>query len=183
MRGWAVLCLLLLLAACSRSSATEQTSDFVAGDGSVRIVPATEREPAPAVSGQTLDGQSLSLDDLPGPVVVNFWASWCGPCAQEAPHLAAIAEEYRPEGVHVLGVNIKDQPANARTFEAEFDLGYPSLYDEAAVVAAAFGGIGPGALPSTIVLDAQHRVAVRVFGAVNAAQLGRYLDELLREAP
>jgi thiol-disulfide isomerase/thioredoxin len=183
MRGLVILGVLLLCAACSTSSATEQTLDFVRGDGSVRVIPPAERQPAPEVSGHTLDGRPLALADLSGPVAVNFWASWCGPCAQEAPHLAAVAAEYAGDGVHVLGVNVKDQPANARSFEDAFEIPYPSLYDEAAVIAAAFGGVGPGALPSTIVLDRKHRVAVRAFGAVSAAQLSGWIDELLRESP
>lgn len=177
-----ILSLTLLATGCATGNATESEGDFVAGDGSVRTFSPAEREPAPAVTGTTLDGEALDLADLEGIVVVNFWASWCGPCATETPHLVAIANEYSDRGVSVLGVNVKDQPANARSFEREFSVPYPSLYDEAAAIAASFGGIGPAALPSTIILDAQHRVAVRAFGAVDAAKVSRYLDALLAEA-
>jgi len=176
-----LLSLCLLAAGCATGNATESQGDFVAGDGSVRTFAPDEREPAPDVEGTTLDGEPLALGDLEGIVVVNFWASWCGPCATETPHLVAIANEYGDRGVSLLGVNVKDQPANARSFEREFKVPYPSLYDEAAAIAAAFGGIGPAALPSTIILDAQHRVAVRAFGAVDAAQVSRYLDAHLAE--
>lgn len=94
----------------------------------------------------------------------------------------AIAEQYGPQGVHVVGVNVKDQSvANAKSFERDHGITYPSWHDEAAVIAASFGGIGPAALPSTILLDADHRVAVRLFGAVTARQLAPHLEGLLAE--
>lgn len=178
-----LLCLLLAVASAACSSAGGQESAagrYVEGAGSV-VFAIDEREPAPAVSGVTLQGEELDLADLDGPVLVNFWASWCGPCVREAPHLAAIADQYADEGVHVVGVNVKDSVTNALSFERDHDIAYPSWHDEAAAIAASFGGIGPAALPSTIVLDAEHRVAVRLFGAVTARQLAPYLEELLGE--
>ncbi len=176
------LLLAVLVAACSTGTVTDPDAEFVPGDGTSLYAPA-DREPAPPVVGRTLEGRRLALADLDGPVVVNFWASWCGPCAEEAPHLAAIAREYRDRGVHVVGVNVKDQPANARSFERDFAVPYPSWYDEAATIAASFGGVGPGALPTTIVLDRRHRVAARMFGAVSAAELGIHLEQLLDGRP
>lgn len=176
-----VLCA-LLLTACTVSQAGEQGGQgFIAGDGSATLIPSQERQPAPDVVAETLDGGELALAELPGPVVVNFWASWCGPCAEEAPALQNVAQAYRDDGVHFVGVNVKDQPANARAFERDFGVTYESWHDEAAAIAASFGGIGPAALPSTIVLDAEHRVAVRLFGAVTEPQLSGYLDTVLRE--
>lgn len=177
-----LLCLLLALsvAACAGGRQEASPGQFVGGTGLVAFDP-EDREPAPAVSGTTIDGEELTLAELDGPVLVNFWASWCGPCAREAPHLAAIHEQYADRGLHVLGVNVKDRPANARTFERDHGISYPSLYDESASIAASFGGIGPGALPSTLLLDAEHRVAVRLFGAVTAMQLAPHLEALLEE--
>lgn len=177
------LCLLLclaMLAACGSAGGQESASGrFVEGGGSVVFAP-EERQPAPAVVGETLDGEELDLTDLDGPVLLNFWASWCGPCVREAPHLVAVADQYGPRGLHVVGVNVKDSSvANALTFERDHGIPYPSWHDEAAVIAASFGGIGPAALPSTILLDADHRVAVRLFGAVTAMQLAPHLEGLL----
>ena len=169
------------LVACSATTGQESPDGrFVGGAGGV-VFDVEEREPAPRVAAKTLDGDELALADLDGPVLVNFWASWCGPCVTEAPHLAAVAEQYGPRGLHVVGVNLQDQPANARTFERDHEIPYPSWYDEAGVIAASFGGIGPAALPSTILLDAEHRVAVRLFGAVSAMQLAPHLERLLGE--
>jgi thiol-disulfide isomerase/thioredoxin len=176
-----LLLLTLLAAGCASASSQESgVGDFVSRSG-VSTYPVDEREAAPAVSGETLDGDELALDDYAGmPVLVNFWASWCGPCAREAPHLRTIADEYAGR-VAMLGVNVKDQPANARSFERDFRITYPSLYDEAAVIASQFGGVGPAALPTTMLLDGEHRVAVRMFGAVSAAELSPHLDALLDE--
>ncbi|HVM00332.1 MAG TPA: TlpA disulfide reductase family protein [Egibacteraceae bacterium] len=178
------LCVALTVAvtACGVGGGQESAAGrFVEGAGAA-VFAVSDREPAPAVAGETLDGEHLELSDLEGPVLVNFWASWCGPCVREAPHLAAIAEQYASRGLHVVGVNVKDQSvANARSFERDHAIPYPSWYDEAAVIAASFGGIGPGALPSTLLLDAEHRVAVRLFGAVTAMQLAPHLEELLAE--
>jgi thiol-disulfide isomerase/thioredoxin len=175
------LCCLLLAACTATSTEALPGGAFVEGAGA-SFVPPAERSPAPAVSGTTLDGEELALADLPGPVVVNFWASWCGPCVQEAPDLAAVHEQYGDRGVSVIGVNIRDAVTNARRFEADLGVPYPSWHDEAATIAASFGGVGPGAVPTTILLDAEHRVAARLFGAVTFPQVRGYLDRLLDEA-
>jgi thiol-disulfide isomerase/thioredoxin len=177
----ALLC--VLLAACT-SSSTEAVGDgaFVAGRGTQGI-PVAERAAAPELTAETLDGDSVSLAALDGPVVVNFWASWCGPCIQEAPDLAEAYARYRDQGVHFIGVNVRDSPTNARRFEADLGIPYPSWYDDTGLIAQSFGGVGPGAMPSTIILDAEHRVAARLFGAVTFPTLRGYLDDLLAEGP
>ena len=171
----------VLATACSGAAQGAPGDGFVAGDGSSAVIPVEERKPAPAVESPTLDGHPLALADLEGPVVVNFWASWCGPCAKEAPALRNVAKAYEGR-VEFVGVNVKDRPAAARNFEQDFRVDYPSWDDESASIAASFGGIGPAALPSTIVLDAEHRVAARLFGAVDEAQLSKELDRVLDEA-
>lgn len=176
------LLVVVLVGGCSGAAQDSSAGGFVAGNGATASIPLAEREPAPEVAGETLDGSQLTLADLAGqPVVVNFWASWCGPCAKEAPALQNVADAYDGR-VAFVGVNVKDQPAAARNFEQDFGVEYPSWYDEAASIAASFGGIGPAALPSTIVLDAEHRVAARLFGAVNEPQLAAELDRVLDEA-
>ena len=168
----------LLLAACALLAAACTGSDAQAGE----LVPPDRREPAPAVAAETLDGDELALADLEGgPVLVNFWASWCGPCIDEAPELRNLHDAYADAGVHVVGVNVRDRTTNALRFERDFGIPYPSWHDPASEIAADFGGIGPAALPSTIILDADHRVAVRLFGAVTFSQLRDYVEALLDE--
>lgn len=169
----------LAVAACTPGSSQESgVGGFVAARGG-NFIELDQREPAPAVRAETLDGETLDLADLEGPVLVNFWASWCAPCAQEAPHLQAVHRAYGPRGLHVVGVNVRDNAANARSFERDFGVGYPSWFDRPGSIAAAFGGIGPAGLPSTILLDAEHRVAARLFGAVSGARLAPYLEALV----
>ena len=171
----------LALGACQGGSATETGAGFVSGSGTVDLEP-DEREPAPEVAGETLDGEPLNLDDLDGLVVLNFWASWCGPCAAEAPDLIATHERYADRGVHLVGVNVRDSRANAQSFERDFEKPYPSLYDEDSSIAASFGGIGASALPTTLVLDEDHQVAARLFGRVTDTQLASRIDRLLDES-
>lgn len=172
--------MLVLVAGCSLGAASGEGDGFVSADGTTDFAP-VDRQPAPDVVGPTLDGSSLALGDLDGPVVLNFWASWCGPCAQEAPHLAAVAEEFGKDGVEVVGVNVRDTVANAQSFEREYGISYPSWDDESAQIASQFGALGPAGLPSTVLLDRDHRVASRLFGAVTARELAPRLQALLTE--
>jgi thiol-disulfide isomerase/thioredoxin len=161
-----------LVAACASDDALRSPELRAAGD----------RPAAPDLVAETLDGETLALSELSGPVVVNFWASWCGPCVTEAPELRNVALGYEDRGVSVVGVNVRDTPVNARRFESDLDIPFPSWADPSSQIAASFGGIGPAGLPSTLVLDAEHRVAVRLFGAVTYTQLREYLEPLLAEA-
>ena len=83
-------------------------------------VAATVSGPAPAFKLQSRDGKTVSLADLKGQVVmVNFWATWCGPCRQEMPHLQALYERYNSLGFTLLGVNVEDNPEGAKKWLAE----------------------------------------------------------------
>ena len=174
----ALACAFALVACTPGSSQEARVGGFVTARGG-DFIERDQREPAPDVAAETLDGDMLVLAELDGPVLVNFWASWCAPCATEAPHLQAVHDAYGPRGLHVVGVNVRDNRPNALTFERDFGVTFPSWYDKAGAIAARFGGIGPAGLPSTILLDAEHRVAVRLFGAVTGARLAPYLEKLV----
>nr|WP_274387446.1 TlpA disulfide reductase family protein [Salsipaludibacter albus] len=128
--------------------------------------------------------ETLSLADVAGDVVVvNFWASWCGPCRREQPELNLLAEEYADDTVAFVGVNVQDDSeANALLHVEEFDIPYPSIHDPTTRVAGTFEGVGPETLPATIVLDQQGRVAVSLFGETTAIELSQVIDLLLAEA-
>jgi thiol-disulfide isomerase/thioredoxin len=180
MRRVVALILLALAATACSSRAGGVELGYIPGEGQ-RFVEAAKREPAPAIIGETLDGQRLALAEYSNkPVVLNFWASWCGPCATEAPQLQAVSEEYAGR-VQVLGVDVNDRVASAKTFERDLGIVYPSLFDPSAGIAAQFRGVAPQALPTTLVLDAAHRIAVTHFGAVTAVELRSYLERVLSE--
>jgi thiol-disulfide isomerase/thioredoxin len=137
----------------------------------VAIVPEGQRRPLPAFTGQTLDGRELDLATLRGrPLVLNFWASWCGPCRAEQEGLELANEELAGRDVRMVGVNIRDDRGAAVSYLEEFQVGYPSLFDRPAVLPARLGALGPQAPPYTLVVDAEGRVAARVFGALPGAR-------------
>jgi thiol-disulfide isomerase/thioredoxin len=164
------------LAGCAGTQGSQpQSGDtrYVAGNGSMRVFPVSERQAAPGIQGQTLEGTPASLADHKGNVVVlNFWASWCAPCRGEAPVLKDVAAKTKDRGVRFVGVDFKDDKAQALAFQRTQEPGYPSLFDQPGKVALAFHGmVNPAAIPSTLVLDRQGRVAARALGAVRYADL------------
>ncbi len=132
-------------------------------------------------SVELLDGRRFDQSDLIGTVsVVNVWGSWCGPCRTEAPDLVRVARRLG-DRVTFLGINVRDNPASAQAFERAFEIPYPSVHpDDAGTAILAFdGALTAAAVPSTVVLDEQGRVAARVVGAVDAVTLrGLVLDTL-----
>jgi thiol-disulfide isomerase/thioredoxin len=133
----------------------------------VAVVPEGQRQPLPAFTGKTLDNQELDLASLRGrPLVLNFWASWCGPCRAEQEGLELASKALAGREVRLVGVNIRDDPGAASSYLEEFGVGYPSLFDRPAVLPARLGALGPQAPPYTLVVDAKGRVAARVFGAL-----------------
>jgi thiol-disulfide isomerase/thioredoxin len=163
-----------------QSGPGDSDSRYVAGDNSSQLL--KTRKPAPQVQGTTLDGKPFKLADLNGKVVVvNFWASWCAPCRAEAPSLEQIYEKNKASGVRFLGVDIKDGQDNAKAFVRTFKITYPSLYDQAGQIALAFRDIPPNAVPSTLVIDRQGKIAARVIGSVPYSRLQDLVTKVAAE--
>lgn len=165
----------LVLSGCSSgSSGAGSGKSFVAGDGAVTQLAVQDRGLPVELSGHTLTGDQLDVASLRGkPVVVNVWASWCSPCRDEAPDLQAAYLELKPQGVAFIGIDSRDDDlAAAKAFQESFGITYPSLVDEGgALLLALRGVVAPKSVPTTLVLDAQGRVAARVNGKINKTTL------------
>lgn len=174
----AALASALLTSGCSAAPSAE--GGFIGGDGSITVVPVAERRPAPRITGETLDGATFDSASVAGRVVVyNVWGSWCAPCRKEAPALEAAAR--RTDGTAVfVGINTRDlDRAPALAFTRAFGVSYPSVYDPDGRQLLLFGTqLPPSAIPSTLVVDAQGRVAARVLGEVTESTLVGLVDEV-----
>lgn len=184
----------LLLAGCTTDSdhlaATYQQGDdsggYVSGDGRIVQPPAEEREDAVAFAGTLDTGDAFDSSDALGDVVVvNFWYAGCPPCREEAPDLEALRAQYDGDGVTFVGVNVSDNAGTARSFAEEFGVGYPSIIDvddNGVQLAFAAGKLAPNSVPTTLILDKQGRVAVRLSGLITSPSVvADIVDELLAE--
>jgi cytochrome c biogenesis protein CcmG/thiol:disulfide interchange protein DsbE len=124
---------------------------------------------APAFTLERLDGEGdLSLESLRGkPVVLNFWASWCGPCKDEAPILEEASKRWQDEGVAFVGIDVKDFRGDARAFLERYGVTYPNVYDGKGSTIGRYGVTG---YPETYFIDADGRVRFRIAGPVEDAQ-------------
>jgi peroxiredoxin len=155
---------------------------FVEGTPRGEVIPGDDRATAPEFAGTLLDGGEFSSTDLAGDVaVINFWGSWCAPCRVESPEFQEVYAEVRDSDVQFLGINVKDTDQLARAFEENFGIEFPSLDDPRGEVALAFRDYPASAIPSTIVLDRQSRVAAVYTGAVRQDDLRAVLDLLTAE--
>lgn len=163
------------------SDSTAAQAAFATG---LKRLPVSERGSAVSLSGETLDGDPLDIAEWRGDVVVvNVWGSWCGPCRKEAPALARVSKATKSLGVHFLGIDVRDNLSAAKAFTRSYGIEYPSLFDADGTLVLAFSGRVPvSAVPSTIVLDRQGRVAATVIGVVDETTLRGLVDDVLAEA-
>ncbi|WP_026374346.1 TlpA family protein disulfide reductase [Agrococcus lahaulensis] len=176
-----VAAVLLLSGCASAEGPAGQAGDagYIAGDGIVTEIPRDQRTPPGSFSGPLATGGEFDSTELDGVALVNFWYAACPPCRVEAPVLAELHAEYG-DRVDFIGINVRDGGAQAMAFEEEFAIEYPSILDDVSAQGQlAFAGVvAPNAVPSTIILDAEGRVAARVSGAVTDTSI---LSTLLRE--
>lgn len=146
----------------------------------VTVIPVDERVQSIVIAGETADGTELSTAQSAGDiVVVNAWASWCPPCIEELPLLASAAEAYAEQGVTFVGLNSMDDPIAAASLLGSST--YRSIDDRDGAILATIPGVPPKSLPSTVILDRQGRIAVRIIGPVKPGQLEGALDLLVAE--
>jgi thiol-disulfide isomerase/thioredoxin len=162
-----------VLAGCGSGPSSERaTGGYVQGDYGITVVPADERDDAPALGGETLDGGEVTLDDYAGrPVVLNVWGQWCPPCRAEADELVA-AERELGDDVAFLGINIRDLDDAARAFERSHGITWPSIIDQDSSQLLGFRETSlppPAAPPTTYVIDSEGRLAARIGQEITSA--------------
>jgi peroxiredoxin len=175
----------VLLAACTNAANTggQGETGYVSSDRSVRVVPAADREPAPELTGETIDGSQVAASELDGKVVVvNVFGSWCPPCRKEAPALERVWQATRSQGVQFLGLNTKDDPDAAQAFVRRFGLTYPSLDGNDGRLLLGFRDSLPSdAIPTTWVIDREGRVAARILSEVDETTLQGLVEDIAAE--
>jgi thiol-disulfide isomerase/thioredoxin len=189
--GWlvGVVVGLVAVAGCATGS------DAVASGGEFQFVapgnqtvinydPPASRGRLTAFSGESLTepGRQIGIQDFPGQVVViNVWGSWCGPCRAEMADLQALHDQFASRGVAVLGLDIRDSRPAASDFVRAVHATYPSIFDEPGRALFALSGYPRNVVPSTIVLDREHRVATIYLTRIRPADLANSLNRLLVE--
>ena len=165
----------LLFALASPFLPSAQATDDV-------VIPQEKRVAARKLALRDLDGKKRQLSDLKGKVViVNFWATWCGPCRQEMPAFTKVYAEYRDRGVEMVGAANEERSAkdNVTAFVTSLGIQFPIWLEASADHMDAFG-VGPE-LPATVVVDSQGRLAARIKGVTDEVQLRALIERLLPE--
>jgi thiol-disulfide isomerase/thioredoxin len=178
-----------LLAGCSTGSdavATGGSFEFVAPGGQtvIRYDPPASRGTLGALSGDSLTepGKQVGIGDYPGQVVVlNVWGSWCGPCRGEMDDLQQLHLSTQAGGVAMLGIDVRDDRAAATDFVHDRKVTYPSIFDFPGRTLDALHGYPRNTVPSTIVLDREHRVAAVFLTSVRIGQLAPVVAQLAAE--
>ncbi len=181
--------LALSLAGCRSDPLAEQfragdSKNYIAGDGTVTEFDSTLRPSFLPFVGETESGQMLDSKALTGQVVVmNWWYSSCAPCRAEAPDLQALHEEFKDQGVQFVGVNVRDTAETALAFDRKFGISFPSIMDaKSGAVSLAFQGVvSPQAVPTTLVIDKEGKVASRILGRIDPSILRTLIETVVAE--
>jgi len=180
-----------LVAGCSTGTdavAQGGTFQFVSPGGKTDIFyEPSERGTIGELSGPDLmtEGKTTSLSDYDGDVVVlNVWGQWCGPCRGEADDLEDVYEATKSLGVEFLGINVRDESQTAaQDFVVSNNVSYASIYDPPMRTLNALGGVPTSVIPTTVVLDRQHRVAAVFLRELLAEDLQPVVERVAAEEP
>ena len=173
------------VAACGESASEKAAKEVGSrnGDGSMTLFAPDERGEPLQLAGDTIDGATGDSADQRGKVVVvNLWASWCGPCAKEAPHLVEAFDETKGEDVEFVGINYRESSKETgRAQGEEWGFTWPSVYDKSGKTAIDMQG-KMTTQPSTAILDRDGRIAAVVLGPVTTQTLVGAVEDTLAES-
>lgn len=173
------------VAACGESASEKAAKEVGSrnGDGSMTLFAPDERGEPVQLAGDTIDGATWDSADQRGKVVVvNLWASWCGPCAKEAPHLVEAFDETKGEDVEFVGINYRESSKETgRAQGEEWGFTWPSVYDKSGKTAIDMQG-KMTTQPSTAILDRHGRIAAVVLGPVTTQTLVGAVEDTLAES-
>ena len=182
------------LAGCAQDSDNAQNAVATGGNfefitpGGEKVInyEESERKPLRTFSGEDVRDRdkTISLEDYEGEIVVlNSWGQWCAPCRAEADDLQEVHSELQKRQIGtVLGINVRDyNPQVSNDFLEDNGLKYPSIYDPPFKTAAALGGVPTSVVPTTIVLDKQHRPATVFLRSITAKDVLDVVDKLEKE--
>ena len=143
--------------------------------GDAPLLAPVEKSPAPDFQLEALDGSSIKLSDLRGhPVLINFWATWCGPCQLEMPLIEQYYQKYQPDLI-VLAVDNDEPKPDVQAFATNHNLTFPVLLDPGAKVEDLYR---VGAFPTSFFVDKSGTILYQYIGSLNEGQLVQYLAKL-----
>jgi peroxiredoxin len=176
----------LVASGCTGKDAVDQSGGnfhFVAGTTLGKTYAAADRKTAGGFTADNLAGGQLSLAQFAGQVtVINFWATWCGPCTTETPQFDNVYRAYKSKGVAFIGVDTKDSPSSkAKSFVKDNDITFPIVYDQTGETALRLGKIPALSLPFTVIIDKHGKVAGVYLNQMAPKDLEPILDKLLAE--
>jgi thiol-disulfide isomerase/thioredoxin len=184
----ATLAGVLLLSGCTGKDAVDQSAGgefrFVSATSIGKTIAEKDRKTVGNVTGDLIGGTPYALASDKGKVVViNFWATWCGPCKTETPQFDSLYRQVKDQGVNFVGVDTKELSRDAaNAFISDNHISYPILWDEPGKTALQLGHVPSMSLPFTVVIDKSQRVAAVYLGAVAPADLSPVLTALVAES-
>lgn len=167
----------LMLTSCGNGGSSTAQENYISGNGAITFIATDARKMAPKLSGDTLYGTKFDFTEKKI-AVVNVWASWCSPCRAEIPAFIALSEKY--SDVQFMGILTRDNLANAEVFARQLAVPYPNFIDDSLLLG--FRNTLPAnAIPTTVVIDKQGRVAARISGAATVGGLSNLIERLTAE--
>ncbi|TAN63652.1 TlpA family protein disulfide reductase [bacterium] len=174
-----VLCVALSVVGCG-SDANDAPKDISREEAApfpAELVRVAAKKPAPQFELTTFGGAKWSLSKQRGtPVVINFWASWCGPCRMEAEYIRNAFEANKNSGIKFIGIAVQDEPDDSRKFIKEFKWSFPSGPDATGEIEKAYGAF---AIPKTVIIDASGMYSFEHLGVITEDILSREIRRVL----